>query len=290
MRFKFSIILICHNESRWLIDWVNKMAIQEPDEFIIVDNASTDNSQELIHNLQKLYPKIRVIYNHENSGPFGGFILGAKISTNDFVACMSPDDEPKTDYVSKMRQAIKDYPLVDAYTCNTEVEREGLKYERVLFPFTAYISPDYAVKILKSGLSGKINLIGLVIRKELLLRLWEEGGKDLVINFDGLYSYFAIFDKGFVNIGEKLMTYRSFPNSWGSAGNKSKLWEARETQLRLFRKYPQVYKRVIESNLTDPGLHILSYIALWGIMKLPKWLRLRFYKWLYSTNWRINKL
>ena len=289
-KMRFSLVLICYNESRFLINWVEKMMAQNPDELVIIDNASTDNSQELIHYLCLKYPKIRPVFHTENSGAFKGYILGAREATGDFVACMSPDDEPKPGYIAKMKQVMTDYPIVDIYTSNCIVEREGLFYERVLFPFTAYISPDYAVKICKSGFSGKINLAGLVIKKELLLRLWEEGGKDLVINFDGLYSYFGFFDKGFVHVGEKLMLYRSYPNSWGVAEQKSKLWEARETQLKIFKNYPKVYQRVIESKLTDPKGHILSYFALWGIMKIPKWARLVFYKWFYSSSWKINKL
>ncbi|GAG13579.1 unnamed protein product, partial [marine sediment metagenome] len=33
-----------------------------------------------------------------------------------------------------------------------------------------------------------------------------------------------------------------------------------------------------------------ALIALWGIMKLPKWVRRRFYNWFYSYDQKVEKL
>lgn len=282
-----TIILVMHNEAHFLINWLSKMTAQWQGEIIVVDNCSTDNSVELI---RSAYPNMRILELKDNTGPFGGFIAGVKATDSEFVACYSPDDEIRPGYINKMIDAINKYPFVDLYTCNTEVEREGIKYERVLFPYTAYISPDYAVKICQKGFSGKINLCGLIVKKDLILKMWEEGGKDMDVNFDCLFTFFTIFDKGFINVGEKLFLYRSYPNSWGAGRNKNRVWQAIENQLRIYKKYPHIYERVITSGITKSRRHLLSHIALRSIMLFPKWARVLFYKWFYAYQWQIEKL
>lgn len=286
----FSVVLICHNESRWLINWVTKMAIQDPDEFIIIDNASTDRSQTLIRYLMVKFPKIRLVEMKENTGAFGGFIEGCRQSTNDFVSCYSPDDEVAPDYISKMKQAMTDYPMSDIYTCNAKIIREGKEYHRVLFPYDTYISPDYMVKISKTGNAKMVNLIGMIVRKQIVLDMWERGGKDTIADFDAAFAWYMMLNKGLVNVADKLVTFRSYPNSWGVTKNAKDKNKALNVAKELFMVNPEVYKRAVESKLWGTGYQLKQRIGLWAIMKLPKFVREAFYRYWYRYDWRIEKL
>lgn len=287
---KFTVVLICHNESRWLINWVSKMATQDPDEFIIVDNCSNDNSMAVLHYLQKKYSKIRIVYNPTNTGAFGGFITGCREATYDFVSCYSPDDEVAPDYISKMKKLMTDYPIVDIYTCNAKIIREGKEYSRILFPYDTYISPDYAVKISKAGYNKMLNLIGMIVRKQIVLDLWDRGGKNSEVNFDNHFAYYMIFSRGLVNASERLVTFRSYPNSWGSSGSGKQIKEALAIGKELFKPSQEVYNRAIESRIWGTAYQLKQKIALWGIMKMPKWAREVFYRWFYSYTWKVDKL
>ena len=73
-----AVILGNFNDSRFLINWVTKMASQNPDELIIVDDRSTDNSVAVIKQLQKQYGMIKLVLNDGPQGCFGAFVKGCQ--------------------------------------------------------------------------------------------------------------------------------------------------------------------------------------------------------------------
>jgi len=64
-------------------------------EIIIVDNASTDGSVELIEKLFGSYSHIRVIKNSENLGHAEGCNLGAKVAKGNYLVFLDSDTEIK---------------------------------------------------------------------------------------------------------------------------------------------------------------------------------------------------
>jgi glycosyltransferase involved in cell wall biosynthesis len=285
---KIAIVICNHNDSRFLISLVNRFIYQKPDELIIVNDASTDRSEELIACLQKKYPIKLINVNVKN--PFAAFVEGCKAAEAEYISCWSADDYPEQDYLWRMRQAIEDYPLVDLYTCNAKVIREEMFFGRVLLPFDAYISPNYAVKMFKAGYAKMINLCGVLTKRDLVLKCWEEGGKDTEVNFDCMFTFFSVFDKGFINLGNKLAVYRSYPNSFGASGRNKKIKQATEAHKKMYRKNPFIYHRALRSGIWGAKARLSSLIALKLIMKLPKLARIIFYDWFYSYRQEIEKL
>ena len=295
---KIAAVLCNYNDSRFLIDAVRRIAKQKPDEFIVVDDRSTDESLALLTDLKKQYD-FEIIINQGQQSPFGAFVAGCQKAKSEYVACFSADDYPRTDYMWRMRDAIQKYSLVEVFTCNAQVIREGEVYERTLFPFTSYISPDYAVKIFKAGFAKNINQCGIVIKREWVLTCWEGAGKYTEACFDCLYSFTQVFAKGFVNLGEHLTTYRSYPNSFGAASNNQKVKQACDVHKEFYKGILTnkgettgnfAYQRALESGIWSVKARWKAQIALWGIMKLPYWIRRRFYNWFYSYDQAIEKL
>lgn len=285
---KIAVVLCNYNDSRFLIDFVMAMKNQHPDEFIVVDDRSTDNSLQLLDNLKKLCP-IKVVHNDGVHNPFGAFIKGCQSTDADFVACFSADDYPHPGYLSAMRKAIERFPMVDVYTCNTDVIRENMEYKRTLLPFTAYISPDYAVKIFQAGFAKNINQCGIVVKREWVLKCWEEGGKDTEVNFDCMYSFSSIFEKGFINLGAHLTVYRSYPNSFGASGSNEKIKRFINIHKQFCLNFGG-YKKAEASGIWSFKARWKAIVALWGIMKLPLWARKMFYSWFYSYSQKVEKL
>lgn len=281
------VVLCNFNDSRFLIDFVMSMGDQGADEFIVVDDRSTDRSVELLECLQKTVP-IKIVKNDGKHSPFGAFVKGCESTKADFVACFSADDIPHPDYLSKMRAAMNNYPIVDVYTCNALVQRENEMYQRTLLPFTSYISPDYAVKIFRAGYAKNINQCGIVVRRDWVMKCWVGGGRDMEVNFDCMYSFSSIFKKGFVNVGDYLVTYRSYPNSFGASGTNKQIKKFIEIHKNFCR--PQEKIRTASSGIWSAKARWKALIALWGIMKMPMWARRIFYKWFYSYNQGVEKL
>jgi len=285
---KIAAVLCNHNDSRFLISVVERIARQDPDEFIIVNDRSTDGSLQLLDCLREFYD-FKVVENYGVHSPFGSFVKGCQSTDADYVACFSADDYPNEDYLTKMRAAINAFPIVDVYTCNTDVIREGETYKRTLLPFTSYISPEYAVKIFQAGYAKNINQCGIVVKRDWVLKCWESGGKHTDACFDCMYSFSSIFLKGFVNLGDYLTTYRSYPNSFGAVSGNNKIKKASEIHKEFYLGNSN-YMFAEASGIWSVQARWKALIALWGIMKLPKWARRRFYKWFYSYNQGVEKL
>ena len=85
-----SIIIVNWNAGKYLIDCITSLENQtyKNHEIILVDNASSDSSVELV---QKNFPKVHIIKNEENLGFAEGNNIGIKNSKGDFVALFNPD-------------------------------------------------------------------------------------------------------------------------------------------------------------------------------------------------------
>ena len=110
------------------------------------------------------------------------------------------------------------------------------------------------------------------------------------LNFDGMFFFFAAFNEGIVNHGEHLVMYRSYPNSFGACVDPQKTKDAIDIIEGFYAKYPHIAERAHESGIFSQKAQFLSSFALKNIMKLPKFMRVMFYKWFYSYDWRIEKL
>ena len=285
---RIAIIIANYNDSRFLINIIKKFAEQSADELIVVDDFSDDKSVELLKCLQKKYTF--TLTRSKFGGPFGAFATGCMIAKSEFVSGWSCDDEPKNDYLWKMRDAINQYPLVDLYTCNAEVTREGKTYHRTLLPFDAYISPDYMIKLTRNGHRQTINPIGAVIKKDIVIDCWQGGGMYTTANFDCMYTYFAALDKGFINLADHLVLYRSYSNSFGAAGKNNDIKIALAIHKKYYCRYPNTSKNARRAGIFSHKERLLPLLALWLIPKVPYFIREKFYSWLYSYDSRREKL
>lgn len=89
-----SVICLCYNQGNFVRDALESVINQtyEPLELIIVDDASSDHSENEIRDFLKLYPEIRFIQNDRNVGNCASFNKGFHISTGDYVIDLAADD------------------------------------------------------------------------------------------------------------------------------------------------------------------------------------------------------
>lgn len=75
---------------------------------IIVNNASTDNTLEIIENIKKKYPKrvIEVITNEKNIGNAGNFKKTQEIAANKYTAVFHDDDAIHPEYIDRAMKII----------------------------------------------------------------------------------------------------------------------------------------------------------------------------------------
>src|SRR5262249_10757521 len=89
-----SVVIPNYNHSRFLRKSLGSILGQtrSPDELIIIDDASTDDSVSLISNLIAQTPYAKLLRNEKNMGETATTNRGLSLTTGDLVLCGAADD------------------------------------------------------------------------------------------------------------------------------------------------------------------------------------------------------
>jgi glycosyltransferase involved in cell wall biosynthesis len=93
-----------------------------PDEIIIVDDGSTDQSRSLLERLASAEPRIRLIFNSRNSGAIHSINQGLQVSRGKYVCLMAADDVAYPDFFSRAMGAFKRFPNVALFCAEADVQ------------------------------------------------------------------------------------------------------------------------------------------------------------------------
>ncbi len=112
---KIAVLVVTYNRIDWLKKNVSAILNQtrKPDEFIVIDNASTDSTQEFLNELQSKEECVVIKRLKENLGGSGGFSSGLKEAIDrgaDWVWMMDDDALP---YPSALKELEKVLNNVD---------------------------------------------------------------------------------------------------------------------------------------------------------------------------------
>ncbi len=93
---KLSIVIPCYNESRTLVELINRVVKADclglTKEIIIIDDGSTDNSRQILKNYQHK-SGFKIIFSSKNQGKGGALKQGFTASTGDIVLVQDADLE-----------------------------------------------------------------------------------------------------------------------------------------------------------------------------------------------------
>ncbi|MCY4437573.1 MAG: glycosyltransferase family 2 protein [Chloroflexi bacterium] len=91
-RIRLSVIIVSYNTRELLARCLASIAAepQPPDEVIVVDNASADDSVVMV---REQFPHVQVIANAENRGFAAATNQGLQSATGDFLCLLNPDTE-----------------------------------------------------------------------------------------------------------------------------------------------------------------------------------------------------
>jgi hypothetical protein len=101
---KVSIIIPCHNYGQWVGEAIESALAQTvPCEVIVIDDRSTDNSQDVINRYAK---RVRVLVNEHNLGVAETRNRAIVEASGDFIVCLDADDRLHPDFVEKHLSAF----------------------------------------------------------------------------------------------------------------------------------------------------------------------------------------
>src|SRR5436190_4104321 len=169
-----SVIVPNYNHAKYLPTCLTAILRQslQPIEIIVLDDASTDNSLEVIRQFAAENPVIRLVQNEKNLGVMPNVNKGVELSRGEYVYIAPADDEVVPGFFEKSLSLLAQYPQAAfscamaewRETCSTLVWQMGTKMPCK----AAYLSPDQLVDL---GRHGRLCLISssAVQRRDFLL-------------------------------------------------------------------------------------------------------------------------
>ena len=114
-----SISIICpaYNEEECLPLLIPKLdqvlsALGDPYEILVVNDASTDRTAEVLRELIAQYPALRVIEFRENRGQTAAWVAGFRLATGDVVVTIDADMQNDPDDVPMLLESLEGYDVV----------------------------------------------------------------------------------------------------------------------------------------------------------------------------------
>lgn len=116
--YRISIIVPVYNTGEYLRDCLDSIVNQTFDdmEVIIIDDASSDNSLDILKEYASKYPQIKLYHNEENKGQSVTRNLGLSIATGDYIGFVDSDDCIEPTMYETMYQGIMDSNYPDVVT------------------------------------------------------------------------------------------------------------------------------------------------------------------------------
>ena len=89
-----SVICLCYNQGRFIAEAIRSVLNQTyPNiQLIIVDDASQDNSTEIIQRLREKHPSVETLLLKQNAGNCKAFNKGLRVAKGEFIIDLAADD------------------------------------------------------------------------------------------------------------------------------------------------------------------------------------------------------
>jgi abequosyltransferase len=123
MTYKLSFCIPTYNRSEYLIDTINNIIPQITDEveIVISDNASDDETQEMVSELMKKYDNIQYFRWDENMGADLNYLKTVELARGDYCWLLGSDDFIEDGAVKRILNEIEegyDILLCSEYLCD----------------------------------------------------------------------------------------------------------------------------------------------------------------------------
>jgi glycosyltransferase involved in cell wall biosynthesis len=177
-----SAIVPNYNHGRYIGRAIGALLSQEriPDEIIIVDDASTDDSLAIIEGLASRSPRVRSISQPVNMGTNAALRKGLEIATGQYILMAGADDWILPGFCKLGLRMLAQYPAAGLF-CGDTVLLDGetgklFGYRPPARPLhrAAFVGPEQCARLLRR-MDNFIHTGGTIFRRDAML---EAGGLD----------------------------------------------------------------------------------------------------------------
>jgi len=219
-----SVVVPNYNHAKYLEVCLSAIVCQSapPLEVIVLDDASTDDSVEVIRRFAAQHQVVRLVQNGKNLGVMPNINRGIELSRGEYVYVASADDEIVPGLFEKSLRLLAKHPQA-AFCCAITEWREvasGLTWHMAtgMSDKPCYLSPDEMVRL---GKRRKLYLVSssCVQKREPLLKAGIFP-PELRWHADWFATYVTGFRDGVCFLPEILSTANILPGSFYQSGHK----------------------------------------------------------------------
>jgi glycosyltransferase involved in cell wall biosynthesis len=289
-----SVIFPNYNHGKYLDKCLRSCLAQSlpPQEILVIDDGSTDNSVEIAGGFTRQFPQIRLYRNPVNKGVIYTVNRGVDLATGDYVGLFSVDDELQPGFFEKSMRLLAEHPQA-AYS-GTITEYTDMTtgatwyYGAKVSDEPAYLSPERMVEL---GRQDRLHIASCstLTRRECFL----EAGKyhaDLRWHTDWFLSFVMGFRHGVCFVPEPLSKFFIHSHSLSSKG--------RGQMKGQFEVLRNILIHLDEPQYADVAPYARSALALTHFGKEMLWLLLtnrRYWKHLspryfWNAFWWIGRV
>lgn len=212
MQFEdLEVFILTYNRSKYLQIQLESICKQTAIGFkiIILNNASTDNTLDVIAGVKEKYPerKIEVITHKENIGNRGNFKMSQKLASTKYCAIFHDDDCFNPEYIETAMKCFYKHPEVGmiASDCTAMFNVNDNNWERQSKSYLLYNSDNFALLNLYGTRQNFASVIyktdvykSTIIHDDLCGKIWdlpfmfEVGAKCKTILLEGKYIRYRL--------------------------------------------------------------------------------------------------
>jgi len=126
-----SVVIANYNGARFLYKCLSSVANSDYPSFeiILVDNASTDRSLDLVEKHFGDLSNLRIVENKSNNGCSQGRNVGITYSKGDYIAFLDNDTEVKKNWLYEVVKVFESDPLIGAIQCKILLANDRQKFD-----------------------------------------------------------------------------------------------------------------------------------------------------------------
>ncbi len=244
MPIRISVVMATYNGGLYVAEQLDSILFQTlaPTELVIVDDGSTDNTLDIIHQYQEKHEHIFLYENEENLGYVKNFEKGMQLATGELIALSDQDDIWYTDKLATLFSNMGNSEIV--YSDSELIDESGNLLGRKMSDIRKMVSYDdclmYAVGAWAPGHA-------MLFRKELVARCLPF---PLQVTHDFWLGFVASCQGTVLFLPQSLVYYRQHTSNAIGADThvarplqlKHSLWEkkvkSRERMDLLYQKCP----------------------------------------------------
>ena len=280
---KVSVIIPCYNQGKYVSDAINSVLAQtyKDIEIVIVNDGSTDNSNEIIKTFADKYKNILFFDENKNKGVINARNMAIEAANGEYILPLDADDTIEPTYIEKAVKILNENPNIGIVYCKARMFGIKNKYWDLKDFDKSNILYDNC--IFCSALFRKKDFIKVGKYKDYMLYGCED--YDLWLSF---------IEQGFdvYRIDEILFNYRQYEEDSRSticSKNQDNIWKALiKNHIDLYlgdeqflekihndfkkvnkklKKYKKIYKIFLPIIITETILLLFLIIAffIWGI-------------------------